>query len=258
MFADARAYEATMGRWSARLAPQFLDFAAIGDGGRVLDMGCGTGSLVAALAASPRRTAIVGVDPALSSVRYARTRFDDPRLTIEQGSALALPYATGAFDHALSLLVLMFIARPEQAATEMRRVTRPGGVVAACNWARDGLEMGAVLWDAAREVDPESAARADRPLRLDRPGELGTLWRATGLERVEESGLEMRMDFSSFDDYWQPLLQGAGPSGAYVAGLSPEHREALRRALHARLSRGRADGGFSLGARALCVRGVAP
>jgi hypothetical protein len=84
------------------------------------------------------------------------------------------------------------------------------------------------------------------------------LWYATGLEDVEESVLEMRMDFTSFDDYWQPILQGSGPNGVYVAGLSPEHRDALRRALQERLQADRPDGGFSLRAKALAVRGVVP
>ena len=120
-----------MGRWSIRLAPLFVHFAKITAGGRVLDVGCGTGSLVSAVAAAPH-AAIVGIDPALPSVQYARTRFTDPRITIDHGNALALPYPAGSFDHTLSLLVLMFITHPEKAASEMRRVTRSGGTVAAC------------------------------------------------------------------------------------------------------------------------------
>jgi SAM-dependent methyltransferase len=260
MFSSATAYEATMGRWSARLAPLFVHFAAIPDGGRILDVGCGTGSLVSSVAAAAPQSTIVGIDQALPSVQYARTRFADPRITIDHGNALDLPYPTGSFDHTLSLLVLIFIPHPEQAASEMRRVTRPGGTVAACTWEREGLEMSSLFWEVARRVDPESAARAERPLRLNQPGQLAALWHAIGLEDVEESVLEMRMDFTSFDDYWQPLLQGrgSGPNGVYVAGLSPAHRDALRRALQERLQADRPDRGFSLRAKALAVRGVVP
>jgi SAM-dependent methyltransferase len=257
-FANACAYDAAMGRWSARLAPAFLEFARLRDGGRVLDVGCGTGSLAGAIAASAPGAEIVGIDPALPFVQYARTRLAAPRITFDHGSALDLPYPAGAFDHTLALLVLMFIPQFEQAAREMRRVTRPGGTVAACSWAAGGLEMGAVLWEEAGRLDPESVARAERPLRLDQPGQLEELWRATGLAQVEESVLEMRMDFTSFDDYWQPFLQGAGPSGVYVAGLSPERREGLRRALETRLQGNGPSSGFSLRATALAVRGVVP
>jgi ubiquinone/menaquinone biosynthesis C-methylase UbiE len=258
MFANARAYEATMGRWSARLAPLFVNFATITDGGRVLDVGCGTGALVSTVAAMTRQSAIVGIDPAQPFLEYARTQLADLRITFDCGNALDLPYPVASFDHTLSLLVLMFIPHPEKAASEMRRVTRPGGTVAACTWDRDGLEMTAVFWEEAVRLAPDAAARAERPQRLRQAGQLAALWHATGLQHVEETALEMGMDFTSFDDYWQPHLKGDGPTGIYVAGLPPEHRDALRHALQERLQANRPDGAFSLRAKALAVRGVVP
>ena len=258
MFANARAYEARMGRWSARLAPLFVNFAQIADDGRVLDVGCGTGALVRTVAAITRQSAIVGIDPAQPFLEYARTQVADPRITFERGNALDLPYPAGTFDYTLSLLVLMFLPHPEQAASEMRRVTRPGGTVAACTWDREGQEMTSVFWEAAVRLAPDAAARAERPLRLDQAGQLAALWHATGLQHVEETALEMDMAFTSFDDYWQPHLTGDGPSGVYVAGLPPEHRDALRQALQERLQANRPDGAFSLRAKALAVRGVVP
>jgi hypothetical protein len=93
---------------------------------------------------------------------------------------------------------------------------------------------------------------------LDQAGQLAALWHATGLHHVEETALDMDMAFTSFDDYWQPHLTGDGPSGVYVAGLPPEHCDALRRALQARLQRHSPDGAFSLRVKALAVRGVMP
>ena len=258
LFANASAYEARMGRWSARLAPLFANFAQITDGGRVLDVGCGTGSLVRTVAGMTRHAEIVGIDPAQPFLAYARAQLADARITFDRGNALDLPYPAGAFDQTLSLLVLMFIPHPEKAASEMRRVTRPGGTVAACTWDREGLEMTAVFWEEAVRLDPDAAARAERPQHLDQAGQLATLWHATGLQHVAETALDMGMDFTSFDDYWQPHLQGDGPSGTYVTGLPPEHRDALRHALHTRLQANRPDSGFSLHAKALAVRGVVP
>jgi SAM-dependent methyltransferase len=258
LFANARAYEARMGRWSARLAPLFVRFAQMTDGGRVLDVGCGTGALVRTVAAMTRQSAIVGIDLAQPFLEYARTQVVDPRITFDRGSALDLPYPVGAFNYTLSLLVLMFIPHPEQAAREMRRVTRPGGTVAACTWDREGLEMTSVFWEAAIRLDPDAATRAERPQHLDQAGQLAALWHATGLQHVEEKALEMGMEFTSFDDYWQPHLTGDGPSGVYVAGLLPEHRDALRHALQERLQGNRPAGAFSLRAKAWAVRGIVP
>jgi hypothetical protein len=64
----------------------------------------------------------------------------------------------------------MFIPHPEQAAREMRRVTRPGGIVAACTWDREGLEMTAIFWEEAIRLDPDAAAWAERPSISIKPG----------------------------------------------------------------------------------------
>ena len=63
-----------MGRWSMRLAPLFLEFAGA-PAGRILDVGCGTGSLVQALAEPPARSTITGIDPAQPFIDYCRQRF---------------------------------------------------------------------------------------------------------------------------------------------------------------------------------------
>jgi len=79
-----------MGRWSARLAPAFLEVAAIGNVRKVLDVGCGTGSLTLALAEAAPRATIVGIDLSQAFVDHARTKSSDARLTFEQGDAAAL------------------------------------------------------------------------------------------------------------------------------------------------------------------------
>ena len=255
LFSNALAYEDLMGRWSVRLAPFFAQFAQVADGARVLDVGCGTGSLVRTLVSITRRSEIVGIDPVAPFVEYARRQVKDPRVSFEVGDALALPYPPASFDCALSLLVFHFIPDADKAAREMRRVTRPGGTVAACTWDRHGMEMSALFWDVASQLDPD--AEAKRPQRLNQAGQLGELWRAAGLREVEERALEISMDFGSFEDYWAPLEKGVGPQGAYLLSLAPERREALRQALEVRLRDRGAPGAFALRAQALAVRGTA-
>jgi SAM-dependent methyltransferase len=258
MFANAIGYEQLMGRWSARLAPLYADFAQLRDAGRILDVGCGTGALVRTVADRTRSSEIVGVDPAQSFVDYARTQSRDPRVTFQVGDAMQLPFPAASFDQTLSLLVMMFIPEPEKAASEMRRVSRPGGTVSACTWDRDGLELASVFWEEAVRLDPAAEARSQRPKHSNREGQLAALWHSAGLQDVEETVISMRLPFASFDDFWEPHLKGVAPQGAYVAGLSEGRREALRQGLRKRVLADRPDGAFSLRAKALAVRGTVP
>jgi SAM-dependent methyltransferase len=258
MFANALGYEQLMGRWSMRLAPLYTDFARLRDAGPILDVGCGTGALASVIAGSTRESEIVGVDPGESFVEYARSRLRDPRISLRVGDAMALPFPDRYFDQALSLLVMMFVPRPDRAASEMRRVTRPGGIVSACTWDRDGLDLSSIFWEEAVGLDPAAEARSQRPKHSNREGQLTALWQSAGLQDVQESVLRMQLPFASFDDFWMPHLHGVAPQGAYVASLPEEGREALRQALRRRLLGNRPDGPFALNAKALVVRGVVP
>ena len=260
MFPNSIAYEKLMGRWSERLAPLFLDFAGVRDGGRILDVGCGTGALVDALGNRRSVSKITGIDPSQPFIDYARRRFPGPRFTFDCGDGMALPYPDASFDCSLSLLVFMFIPQPEKAASEMRRVTRPKGTAAACIWdsGGGGLEMARIFWEEAGKLDPAAATGPERNLHCNRAGELTKVWRAAGLEDIEEVGLEIRTDFSSFDDYWVPYNSCVGPQGVYNDRLSAMQREALREALRQRLLGDRPDGPFSLRGGAWAVRGTVP
>ena len=253
---DAAAYERSMGRWSARLARPFVDFAGVAGAGHVLDLGCGTGSLAFALDA-PR---VTGLDQAEAFVAAARARAGgDPRFTFDQGDAQALPYPDAGFDAALSLLVLNFVPDPMRAAREMVRVTRPGGVVAAAVWDfRGGLGFIRLCADIAAVLDPRGAAFRDWQLAapLSAPGELAAAWTALGLRDVAQEGLTIRTDFADFADYWDPWLAGQGTVGAFVASLDPAARGALEHHLRAAYCAGGPDGPRSFTATAWAVRGV--
>src|SRR5215216_6521157 len=126
------------------------------------------------------------------------------------------------------MLAINFIPDPAAALREMIRVTRPDGIVAAGVWDYGGgMEMLRVFWDEAVALDPSIDARDERHMPLCRPGELSLLWRANGLDRVEEQEIVVELPFASFADYWSPFLGGQGPAGVYATSLPDGARGAL-------------------------------
>ncbi len=110
---------------------------------------------------------------------------------------------------------------------EMGRVTRPGGVIAACVWDHGrGRGPLTVFWRAVRELDPAAAGESD--LAGVREGHLATLFAQAGLGGAQASALTVNVRHASFEQWWEPFTLGVGPAGAYVASLAPERLSALR------------------------------
>jgi len=258
---NAAAYERLMGRWSGLLAEKLIAFAGLQAGDRVVDVGCGTGSLALALAARPEPAAILGIDIAAPFVAYAGERANDPRLSFRTGDAVALELPDGAFDRAYSLLALNFISDPGRALREMCRVTRGGGAVAAAVWDfPGGLVYQRVFWDTAAALDMAADAARARHFSapLMRPGELAQTFAAAGLREVGQTSLTIRIEYADFADYWGPIADAQGPVGDYVRRLSPERLDALAAALRRAYLAGTADGPRSMAATAWAARGVVP
>src|SRR5215471_19690047 len=86
-FGDAEAYEQVMGRWSRRLAPLLIRFGGLADGDRVLDVGCGTGSLTLSLPQIAKVANVTGVDLTEPYVEFARSRNTIPHITFRTADA---------------------------------------------------------------------------------------------------------------------------------------------------------------------------
>jgi SAM-dependent methyltransferase len=221
----AEAYGRFMGRFSEPLAAVFADACGVRAGQRVLDVGCGPGALTAELVRRLGPDAVTAIDPSPPFVEAVAARL--PRVDIRTGSAEELPFADATFDATLAQLVVHFMADPARGLREMRRVTRPGGTVGACVWDHGG-DQGplSVFWAAVHDLAPDVPAEAD--LAGTSEGQLTELARAAGLDSAEPGTVRVTVGFPTFDDWWEPFTLGVGPAGAYVAGLDPDHRTALR------------------------------
>ena len=258
---DGAGYDLQMGRWSRRLAPLLIDFAGVNDGSRILDVGCGTGSLSFTLADRPHIRAITGVDLSPEYIAYAERQRRDPRVCLEDGDATNLRFEDQCFDHALSLLVLQFIPGPERAVREMCRVTRCGGTVAAATWdIRGGVVARRMFYDTAAAIDPNAASR--RALAFARPMSrkdgLAKAWNDAGLVNIEVGSLTIRMDYESFVDFWSSMDGEDGPPAEYLRTLDAESKLTLRRLVEAAYLDGEPDGRRSYAATAWAVKGRVP
>lgn len=250
-------YDYLMGRWSWLMAPLLVEFADVVGGDKVLDVGCGTGSLTRALVGVGPSMHVTGIDGSADYVEICRNNSELAEAVLDQGDAQALPYPDNSFDKCVSLLVMNFLPDPGRAVAEMKRVTRAGGKVAAAVWDYgDGMEMLRHLWDEAAGLDENAVARHEGNMPLCRQGELPALWVKSSMTEIADTGLTIQMVFDSFDDYWTPFLTGIGPSGSYVAGLEASMQEKLKERLHEKLAGGDDGPSFSLTARAWAVCGT--
>jgi SAM-dependent methyltransferase len=257
VWASGDAYEPFVGRWSRRVAHEFIEWLALPGDSRWLDVGCGTGALTQTILATAAPGEVLGVDPSEGFVAHARRHTQDSNAKFRVGDAQALPVADKYFDVAVSGLVLNFVPDPARAAAEMRRAVRGGGIVAAYVWDyADGMQLLRRFWDAAAALDP-AASELDEGRRfpLCRREALRSLLNDVGLEQTEVRAVDVPTIFKNFDDYWSPFLGGQGPAPGYCVSLSDDRRARLRNHLQATLPVA-SDGTIHLKARAFAVRGV--
>ena len=250
-----------MGRWSRRLAEPFLAFAGFGPDERVLDVGCGTGCVASALTQRAQVKEVCAIDLSPAYIAHARRNQTDPRISYNVGNACALGFPNASFDRVLALLLLHFVPDPVLAIGEMRRVAKPGATVAAAVWdVRGGFVANRLFFDTAAALDPKAGERRARNYvrPLTRPGELTRAWQDAGFDDVVGTTLSIRMEFSSFDDYWAPYEGKEGPAAAYVASLSGAKRTELREAVRRAYLDGEEDGLRSYAALAWAVKGIVP
>jgi SAM-dependent methyltransferase len=256
---DPDLYEHFMGRWSARLAKPFLEFAGVRPGDRVLDVGCGTGTLSLALA--EHGATVVGMDASESYLEGARRRRSHPNVTYEHGDAYHLQYPTGWFDACVSTLAIDVIPDVDQVAAEMQRVTRPGRVVASGTfdfWGGNSvmdlvLDAGAVLDESIRTLRSQIKARP-----IVWANGQADLWRKAGLVEVVQEPIVLSFDYTDFQDYWSSFSTGPSRIAQGLTALPFEVRGKIEQHVRAGYLVGLPDGPRSFAVIVRAVRGFVP
>jgi SAM-dependent methyltransferase len=214
----------TLGR-ERKLRHWTLDLADLHAGNVVLDVGCGTGTLL--LAAAERvgpSGALHGLEPSTEMAAYARHKAEAHwvPLAVVEGSADSLPYPPASFDAVFCTLVLHHLpgSMQEDAIREMHRVLRPGGHVVIVEWQR-----------------PKSFARA-----ITSPLFLIYLLHNLGPSSspLDVLGIEPLMSALGFEDIARCSFGAGGAVGAVVGRLASGTR-AIEQAEPQDLTRVRSD-----------------
>jgi ubiquinone/menaquinone biosynthesis C-methylase UbiE len=240
------AYDNFMGRYSERLAPMFADFAGVQAGQKVLDVGAGTGALTAELLR--RGAEVAAADPSPPFVAALERKFPDADM--RAATAEDLPWPDASFDAVLAQLVLTFMKDAPAGVAEMRRVVRQGGVVAACMWDRQGMDMLAAVHRTQLALGATGTTEA---LTLYRScDEIEGLFTGAGFSDVQTELLEVEREYAAFAELWDTIADGAGPAGAWAKTLDDETRAKAREELNRQV--GEPTGAFTLHGRAWATR----
>ncbi len=254
---NSAAYEHFVGRWSKLVSQEFLKWLAPVPGIRWLDVGCGTGALSEAILQFTEPLQVKGIDLSEEFVSYCREQIRAGQASFETGDALALSIETASFDAAVSGLVHNFLSKNEKALAEMKRVVRPGGMIAVYVWDYgQKMQLLRHFWNAAVALDP-TAYDLDEGRRFSdcNPERLLEQFGQAGLYNIKVAPIDIWTDFKNFDDYWTPFLGGQGPAPSYTASLDAKQRAALRDRLQISLPAA-IDGSIPLIARAWAVCGI--
>ena len=255
-FDEGAAYERFMGRWSRAAGTIFLDWVAPPCDARWLDVGCGTGVFTELVLDRCSPATVIAIDPSAAQIELARSKPVARQADFRVADAQALPFGDGAFDVVASALVMNFIPDRPQALAEMRRVGRPGGLLAA------------FVWDFAAERSPGSLLRRSmRRIGADVPAVSGTetsghdairgLFAQAGLQEIASRTIEVTVSFPDFDDFWQSQTLSSNPTNKMIAALPATERAKLIAAVRTELRAG-SDGTFAYSARANAIKARVP
>ena len=205
-FSDGASYDLLMGEWSRRVGAIFLDWLRPAAGLAWLDVGCGSGAFSSLVVEQTAPRSLLGIDPSDAQLDFARRRGLGPVAQFELGDAMRIDLPDGSVDVAVAALVMHFMPDPRLGVSEMVRVVRPGGIVAAYTW---DLEGGGFPYEAVHRAMAAGALDVPSPPHPEagNADELARLWTAAGVKDPIGREISVTRTFLDFDDYWETAIR---------------------------------------------------
>jgi ubiquinone/menaquinone biosynthesis C-methylase UbiE len=195
--------------------PLILQGLHLKPGLRVLDVGCGTGADVMAIAGQVGPTgSVVGVDASDEMIKEARSRYadqDPTRLAFEVGDVQNLCFDSETFDACRAERVLMHVPNAPRAISEMVRVTRTGGSLSIFDFDWDTMIADSPHKETTRKI---TRSFSDKMKNGTIGRQLARLFKENGLRDVTVSTTSI---FVSYD--FLGLLLGGHLANAQIAGI---------------------------------------
>lgn len=200
------------GMQEARFKRALITHAHIASGHRVLDLGCGTGTLTVLLKQTHPDANVIGldVDPRILHIACTKARRAGVEITFTLAHAFQLPYPDNTFDRIVSSLMLHHLTttQKQRTACEVFRVLRPGGSLHVIDFGRPHSPYGRVASTVIRAFQLEEASDNVNGL-------LPEMFRQAGFDPVEEPAYYTRVSIHSCNrDIWKSKAPRMQPIGS--------------------------------------------
>lgn len=259
----AKQYEALSASLFGPVTEEFMDFAGVRKGWRVLDAACGPG--IASRAAARRakeggRVLAVDLSPGmieLAALRPPEKRAAPIEFRVMDAESLDLPDAS--FHVAICQLGLMLFARPDDALAGMRRVVAPGGIVACLvQGRRSAMLLTSMIMDAISARAPQLRAPQGAPtLYAFGPDNiLEEAFARAGLTEIVTRRLSGVFRFPNPEDYWRDMTEASGRTGAMLRGLSTDLQAKIKADILRRAAKRRVGGRVEIPYEFVMARGL--
>ena len=246
-----------MGRWSRQVANQFLEWIKVDRGLNWLDVGCGAGMLAQTVVKRCEPALVAGVDPLENSIIAAKLHPDNRGIQFNIGDAQNLPHRDGTFDAVVSGLMIKFVPDKIKAINEMKRVARPGSIIALYDWDMDSnMNTTRHFWEAVSNFIPEQQrSKTTDHTPMTEIDSITRIFKAAGLKTVQKNTISFTTRFRDFNDYWDPITKNSQNVGRYYQSMTEDQRNGVNKLLRNSLPFAE-DGSISFESRAVAVKGL--